>query len=119
VKDHISEDKDGLEVKSPTGWTGKAQGTSVLVFLMACALGALVYAHHIQVELSLDALHADTVNKYQSNQQKTMDQLIHLNESIDANTYVLSLSQQDREKLNILMPDSMRRMRRHPDRDSP
>jgi hypothetical protein len=75
-----------LEVEG-YGLTGKAKGQSTLVILCFFALVGLGYMHHISEETILS---------------KVL-------EAMTENTYVLSLSQAEREKLNIAMPDSLRK----------
>lgn len=77
---------DTLEVEG-YGIKGRARGTDVLVVLLFFALCGLGYMHHIQEEALLN----------------------RLLEAMTENTYVLSLPQSEREKLNIAMPDSLRK----------
>ena len=77
---------DTLELEG-YGIKGRARGTDVLVVLLFFALVALGYLHHYQEEALLTKLL----------------------EAMTENTYVLSLPQAERERLNIVMPDSLRR----------
>ena len=77
---------DTLEVEG-YGLKGRARGTDVLVVLLFFALVGLGYLHHLQEEALLN----------------------RVLEAMTENTYVLSLPQADRERLQIQMPDSLRR----------
>lgn len=91
---------DAIEVETPIGLKVKAQGDRVARVLAAAAIAApllfLAYKHHENGDQKLDAL----------------------GEKMSEVVYVLSLTQADRERLNLSMPDSLRRKaRRERDRD--
>lgn len=74
----------GMEAKR----TGRAiLGENTLVLIFFCALSYFGYVHHTSNEEALRRVYEATVE----------------------NTYVLSLSQPEREKLQIAMPESLRR----------
>ena len=105
----MNNDEDNVEVTSPSGWSAKAQGLTLAAILLSFGLGAAVYAHHIQVDAKLESLHSDTVSTLSRNQAATQAGLKELKESIDNNTYVISRPQKEREDLNIMMPESLRK----------
>lgn len=83
---------DGVKISSPFGWAAEAHGQTVAVLLIAVMLAFLGYRHHVSSE----------------------EQMSRLFEAIAENTYLLSLSPTEREKLNIVMPESLRRKLRGP-----
>jgi hypothetical protein len=80
----------GLEAKL----TGRRLlGENTLLFILGCALAYSFYTHHTSNEEALKRVYEATVE----------------------NTYVLSLSQAEREALKIAMPESLRKkIRREP-----
>lgn len=74
------------------GMKGEARGrrilsSNALLLVVGLALGLGLYLHHVENQSALNRIF----------------------ESMAENTYVLSLSQADREKLNLRMPESLRR----------
>lgn len=83
---------DSIELRGPAGLQAKLTGrkllgenTLILVFI--CVIAYLGYVHHIANEEGLRRVY----------------------EALVENTYVLSLSQSERERLNVAMPESLRR----------
>lgn len=98
------DDEQVIEVKG-LGLEGRMRGrrlinTQSLLLAAICALTALGYQHHASSEES---------HKEQGKE------IAKIHESMSENTYVLSLSQAEREKLNIAMPESLRRKIRNRD----
>lgn len=87
----MAEDQEeSVTVKAPGGVSVTARGdrtaTAVLVAVIGVALIYLVFMHHQSTEAALKKIE----------------------ESLNNNTYVLSLSQERREKLGLDMPESLR-----------
>ena len=78
-------DLEGMGVKVQA--RGKDVKAPMLLFILAGGIGYFGWLHH-------DA---------------SMRELQMIREQMAENTYVLSLSQADRERLNLQMPDSLRR----------
>lgn len=76
----------GFKAKVPGALVKLLNGSGAVVVLLVCLIAGGVY-HHDQTMM-------------------TNKQVL---EALDANTYVLSLPQAERERLNIAMPDSLRR----------
>jgi hypothetical protein len=85
--------EDGVTVSGPGGWKATAQGRDTIIVLLIGVIVALGYLHHQSADQHLQDMAAQ--------HQKIDDKF---NEMI----YVLSLTQPDREKLNIAMPESLR-----------
>ena len=75
-----------LEVEG-YGLRARANGKDIFLLILFMALVGLGYLHHVQEETAMTKLF----------------------EAIAENTYVLSLPQADRERLQIQMPESLRR----------
>jgi len=81
------------EAHGPKLLTG-GMGGNLVLFSMIVGIALLGYKHHLDSEL----------------------QLTKIFEAMAENTYVLSLTPQEREKLNIAMPESLRKkLRNHQD----
>ncbi len=93
MADEPKDDDKGLTVIGPGGWKATVQGQSTIIVLLVGCLVGLGYLHH----QSQDQRASEAVAQHQKIDDK-------FNEII----YVLSLSQPDREKLNISMPESLR-----------
>lgn len=96
--DTMNGEDQTIEVKG-LGLEGRLRGKRLvnansLLLTAVCALAALGYQHHASSE---------------EQHKKQGEELRQIHEAMAENTYVLSLSQADREKLNIAMPDSLRR----------
>lgn len=87
--------EDSLEVQGPMGIKATAKGERAAAWLLAivctAALSLLGFRHHDSTE----ANHRE------------------VKESLSEMIYVLSLSPEERARLNIAMPDSMRKKVRH------
>lgn len=86
---------DEVRAEGPFGIGIKARGPnaslSVLIVLCAVSLVGFGYVHHTEEKAGVDELKA------------TMGEVV----------YMLSLKQEDREKLQLTMPDSLRGKTRH------
>jgi hypothetical protein len=86
-----------VEVEGPFGTKIKFYGRQLTSFLFMAAVvigvGYLIHQHDVNA--------VEAMTKIQSNQQILAE---HMDEMI----YVISLSEKDREKLNISMPPSLR-----------
>lgn len=100
--------KDDISVEGPFGWKLRANGREVSVFVaLAVATGALLWAirdHDLRAVATLERAVED--------RRKQLDllstQQADLQESMSAMIYVLSLSQDERTKLKLEMPPSLR-----------
>jgi len=94
----VANGDDTVELKGPAGLSAKIParrllGENSLILIFCCVLAYFGYVHHTSNEEALKRVYEATVE----------------------NTYVLSLSQADREALKIAMPESLRRkIRRDP-----
>ena len=94
----VANGDDTVELKGPAGLSAKIParrllGENSLLLIFCCVLAYFGYVHHTSNEEALKRVYEATVE----------------------NTYVLSLSQADREALKIAMPESLRRkIRRDP-----
>ena len=94
----VANGDDTVELKGPAGLSAKIParrllGENSLILIFCCVLAYFGYVHHTSNEEALKRIYEATV----------------------ANTYVLSLSQAEREKLQIVMPESLRKqIRRDP-----
>lgn len=83
-------DDESIEVRGPGGWTAKAKGerTPLWMLVVVCIAGLAVagWMHH---------------DKGHDDHQK-------VNERFDEVIYMLSLTQEERARLSINMPDSLR-----------
>ncbi len=84
---------DSVSIKAPGGWGITASGAQTIIALFVIVLLFAGYMHHYYSQLAL----SDGAAQHQRIEDK-------FNEVI----YVLSLSQADREKLNLNMPQSLR-----------
>lgn len=85
---------EGLEVQSPSGWKAKAKGRDTPLWLLIVALiGAIAMGGWKAVE-------------------KTSEEHGEIKRGFDEVSYLLSLPQAEREKLNLRMPESLRHKRR-------
>lgn len=89
--------EDSLEVSSPGGWKAAVKGREVILFVALLAACGLLWAHHA-------ATHEDHAN--------VSARLERIEKAIDSNTFVLTLKQDEREKLDLAMPDELRAKRR-------
>ena len=89
---------DSVSIKAPGGWGITASGAQTILALLVIVLIFLGYLHHQAEQITL----ADSSSQHQRIEQK-----------FDEMTYVLTLSQADRERLNISMPASLRSKVRH------
>lgn len=94
---HVEQDgpsTEGLEVQSPSGWKAKAKGRDTPLWLLIVALvGAIAVGGWKAVE-------------------KTSTEHTEIKRGFDEVSYLLSIPQAEREKLNLREPDSLRRKRR-------
>ncbi len=93
MDDEQDKQGDGVSIKGPGGWGITAHGAQTILALLVIVLIFLGYLHHQQESIVL----SDASAQHQRIEDK-------FNEVI----YVLSLSQADREKLNLNMPQSLR-----------
>ncbi len=84
---------DAVSVKGPGGWGASAKGRDTVLVFFVGILIFLGYLHH----KDQDSKSVESLSQHQKIEDK-------FNEMI----YVLSLSQPDREKLNLTMPSSLR-----------
>ena len=82
----MSAREESIEVEG-YGLRASVKSKDILIFILFTALVGLGYLHHIHEENTLSRLF----------------------EAMAENTYLLSLPQAEREKLNLRMPDSLRR----------
>jgi hypothetical protein len=89
---------DGLEVSGPGGWKVKANGASVavMVVIIGCAGAGLYFLRDHDAKA---AERGATITK----------QVDSLKESIEVQTYVLTLDEKQRRELRMDMPDALRR----------
>ena len=97
--------QDDLEVKTPFGWSVRAGGrqmTLVVIILLCCGfLAYMVRDHDLRAAeraAGLDAK-AETLAK---NQTALVD-------SVDSLAFIMTLSDEERKKLRLGMPDALRR----------
>jgi hypothetical protein len=83
-----------IEVEGPGGSKVRASGFTTAALLIACLLAYAGYLHHTANEAQLARIEV---------------QLTRVFEAMSEQTFVLSLSQAEREKLNITMPESLRK----------
>lgn len=90
--------EDGLEVSGPGGWGLKANGSmvSVVVIIVGCAVAGLymLREHDMQAKAR-----SENINR----------QVGELKDAIEAQTYVLTLSEAQRKELKLDMPETLRR----------
>ncbi len=95
AKDRQQEaDKDGaLQITGPGGWKATATGRDTILVLLVGVVVALGYLHHQSGE--------QRAADIQAQHQKIEDRFNEL-------VYVISRPQEERDKLNLSMPDSLR-----------
>lgn len=108
-KDDVSpKRKDDLEISGPFGWSVRANGREVVGLLMlVIGVGVLAYMirdHDLRANERLEA--AITARQTQLNALSA--QQLRLQESMEEMIYVMSLTQEERVKLKIEMPVSLR-----------
>jgi hypothetical protein len=96
---------DGLGVEAPGGWKLKATGSPVIaVILVVVAVFLIVAALH---KHDADAASHSAMIK---GEVGTVRQEVHtLSDRIEETTYVLTLSDDERKKLKLDMPESLRK----------
>jgi hypothetical protein len=82
----------GQEISAP------AKTSNILILIFLCAASGFGWKHH---------------NDSMEWNQKIYDATLKNTKAMVAMTYVLTLSQERREKLNLEMPDEVRQMQRH------
>ena len=107
---------ESAEVKSPTGWSAKVRGVNVLVvaLIMSCTF-FLWWSEEQRAKMYLDN-HKTTqklLDNVISNQAKIIDSVMtsskEASDHAAIQTYVMTLTQQKREALNLTMPPALRR----------
>jgi len=109
-------EQDEIEVKGPGGLSGRARGHDVLIVMFAFACTAFIWVTEEQrSRTDLDS-HRNTqqlLGQVISNQNKIIDNLQRATteaaEQAAIQTYVLTLSQQQRDGLNLAMPPALRK----------
>ena len=86
-----------LEVEGPFGTKIKFYGKEVSALLLVAAIAA----GGVYLILQHDSKASESMSKIQANQEA-------LTQHMDEMIYVMSLSEKDREKLHISMPESLR-----------
>lgn len=97
-----------LSVEAPGGWKGRVVGsdiTRILVWLLAVGfIGFVIYQHNAESRQDTE--------KLQKAQQVIVDKLDKQGEAFDAMIYIMSLSPEERAKLNLSKPRKLYEMQR-------
>jgi hypothetical protein len=103
-RDAMNRATDTMEVKTGFG-SLKASG-SVVVIIIAIAAGVAVTAYLIHDE---GMRNVDRAADMRASQREIVSGQRQVVESLDANTYVLTLTEAERRALKMDMPESLRR----------
>jgi hypothetical protein len=100
--------EEDLSIKGPLGWEVRANGKQVisLIFVLATVgiLGYMIRDHDVRAAEALKEAVASR-DKQLATVQRQQEEL---KDSVDTITYVLSLAQEDRQKLKLDMPAALR-----------
>ena len=97
----MQEEKNDVEIETPIGIRVRGSGRSIVVL---CAVLVVLIAIYLHDRHSTEA-HAETIAALTKVERAENE----ANERTAEVVYVLSKSQSEREKLNLTMPDSLRR----------
>ena len=100
----VPEDTENLELHTPGGWKARATGPNimvVLVVLLCTATLALMMYQHDQILIS-------AVAQRDKDTGVLLGLLIEAKEARDEQTYIMSLNEEQRAKLKLTMPNSLR-----------
>lgn len=104
----MEERQEDVELKGPLGWSVKANGAHVTMLLMlALSSGMLLWALRDHDLRALQLISAAGQERRTQIEQLTLQQQ-KLQEGLDTVVYMLSLNQEDRARLRLEMPGSLR-----------
>lgn len=100
----MKESRDEVEIHTPWGWRGFFRGNQVICALVLCLVAALV--------IYLDDRSVRKLDSMISAQASIIREMKENTEAQNVIIYLLSLSQAEREKLNLLRPKKLAEMQR-------
>ena len=100
--------EDDVEVKAPFGWSVRASGRHVTTLIAAVVAVVVVLYMIREHDLKQTEGLAAAVKDRNDQMVVVMQSQVKLQESMDSMLYVLSLEPEERKKLRLVMPPSLR-----------
>lgn len=104
----MADNNQELEAEGPGGFKVKARGTDIIaIIMMVCGIVGILMLHQHMQEARAEATAVRA--EYRDGQKETSTAISKMAESNAELAYMMSLTTEQRAKLNLEMPESMRR----------